>query len=258
MLHESDWHVTATYSYLDNLGSPAFAWEFLRRNSEYQAAYRLSVSNDDAALETSEQVAQKWGLHFMADPDLRADRAHVMWLPHLNPAVVVVAPAPDEFTEARSISELRPAISRRVANGEHWLLDKGGDALPVALFDGGDTARPAAIVIPLDSSFSMRMKAAHCFGNVMAGGAPGRAPDALTARQRRRLQLILRGLDGSLARCSCREIAEVLFGPNSIPTGPGWNSHGLRGRTRRLCKRGLDLMHGEYRDLLRDPRQFRG
>src|SRR5262249_17907213 len=147
---------------------------------------------------TSEQIAEQWGLHFMVDPDLRADRAHVVWLPHLNPATVVVAPAPDEFTEARSISDLTPAFLRRVANGEHWVLDQGGDALPVALIDGANASRPAAIVIPLDSSFAMRMEAAHCFHNAMACGTPGRAPDALTAQQRRRLQLILRGLDGWL------------------------------------------------------------
>jgi hypothetical protein len=258
MLYVSECQAADAYTYLDLLGSTAFAWEFLRRNSAYRAAYRLIASNDDAAAETSEQIAQQWGLHFMADPDRRADRAHVAWLPHLNPATVVVAPAPDEFTEARSISELTPAFSHRIANGEHWFLDQGGDALPVALVDGAHAAGPSAIVIPLDSSFAMRMEAAHCFHNAMECGTPGRAPDALTAHQRSKLKLILCALDGRLARRSCREIAEVLFGPNSIPAGPEWNSHDLRGRTRRLCKRGLDLMQGEYRDLLRYPRQFRG
>jgi len=257
MLVESCWRAADTYTYLDDLGSTSFAWEFLRRNPGYRAAYESIIGNSDVTPEMSERIAQEWGLQFAVAPDLRADRAPVVWLPHLNPGTVVVAPAPDEFAEARSISELTPAFSHRGANGEHWLLDRGGDALPVALIDGADAAKPAAIVIPLDSSFSMRMKAAHRFGNAMAGGAPGRAPDTLTAKQRHRLQLILRGLDGCLARRSCREIAELLFDPNSIPAGPEWISHGLRGRTRRLCKRGLDLMQGEYRDLLRNPRQLR-
>jgi hypothetical protein len=197
------------------------------------------------------------GCDFAADPNLPADRAPVVWLPHLNPTTVFVAPAPDECAEARPISELTPAFSRRTADGEHWLLDQGSDALPVALIDGANTAGPSAVVIPIDSSFNMRIKAALCLVNAMADGTPGRAPETLTAQQRRRLGLILRSLDGWLADCSYREIAEVLFGPNSVPAGRAWSTDGVRGRTIRLCKRGLDLMNGAYLNLLRYPRQFR-
>jgi hypothetical protein len=52
----------------DSLAMKAFAWEFLRRNSEYRAAYRSIASEGDAA-----SVAQRWGC--AVDPDLRADRA---------------------------------------------------------------------------------------------------------------------------------------------------------------------------------------
>jgi hypothetical protein len=196
------------------------------------------------------------GCDFAADPNLGADRAAVMWLPHLNPAAVVVAPAPEEFTEARPIGELTPAYSRRTGSGEHWLLDQGADALPVALINGADTAQPAAVVIPLDSSLPMRIEATLLLWRAMTGHARGRAPDTLTAQQRRRLGLILRGLDGRLTGCSYRTIAEVLFG--RAPAGADWRGHDLRGRTIRLCRRGLDLMRGEYLNLLRYPRQFRG
>jgi len=197
------------------------------------------------------------GCDFAADPDLSADRAPVVWLPHLNPATVIVAPAPTEFTDARSMGELTPAFSRRTTNGEHWLLGQGANALPVALMRDVDTARPAAVVIPLDSSFSTRIGAARLLRRAMTGGASGRAPDALTAQQRSRLGLILRGLDGRLAGCSYRAIAEVLFGRGSVPAGREWKTHEVRGRTIRLCDRGLDLMDGEYLNLLRRPRRFR-
>jgi hypothetical protein len=258
MLYESDWPSADAYTYLDALGSTAFAWEFLRRNSVYRAAYQLIASNGDAAPETSEQFAQQWGLHFMADPDLRADRASVVWLPHLNPTTVVVAPAPDEFTDARPINELMRTFSRRVTNSEHWLIDHGGDARPVAVIDGGDTARPAAVVIPLDSNAPMRLKSALHFWEAMTGNVSGQTPDGLTAQQRRTLKLILRALDGKLAGGSYRAIAEVLFGPSSIPAGRAWVSHDLRSRIIRLYHRGLDFVRGEYLDLMLHPRQFRG
>jgi hypothetical protein len=93
------------------------------------------------------------GCYLAADPSLDADGACVVWLPHINPTTVVVGPAPDEFVEACSISEL--TLSRLTANGEHWLLDRR-DALPMALIGGMDTARRVAVVIPLDDSFPVR------------------------------------------------------------------------------------------------------
>jgi hypothetical protein len=259
MLYECDWQAADAYTYLDFLGSTAFAWEFLRRNSDYQAAYRAIASAGDTTPETSEQVAQQWGLHFMADPDLRTDRAHVAWLWHLNPATVIVAPAPDEFTETLSINELTPTFSRRTADGEHWILGQGGDALQVALIDGANTARSAAVVIPFDNCPEIRLKAALRFCEaITTGHVSGPTPDGLTAQQRNRLKLILRVLDGKFAGCSYRTIAEGLFERSSVPAAREWGDHGLRSRIRRLYRRGLDLVHGQYLDLLVDPQQVHG
>jgi hypothetical protein len=180
-----------------------------------------------------------------------------VWLPHLDPTTVVVGPAPDEFIEARSISEVTLPLSRLTSNGQCWLLDRGRDALPIALIGGMDTARRVAVVIPLDDSFPARAEAAGRLFNALTGRTPVRPPNALTAQQRRRLGLVLRGLDGWLERCSYRQIAKVLFGPKSIPAGRGWKTHELRGRTIRLCSRGRDLMHGAYLNLLRHPGEFR-
>jgi hypothetical protein len=65
------WRLATAYSYLDGLGSEAFAWEFLRRNPDYRAAYRSISSADDVAL-----VAQRWG--WATDPDLRADQVSMI------------------------------------------------------------------------------------------------------------------------------------------------------------------------------------
>ncbi len=67
------WRFDGTYSYLVGLSSKALAWEFLRRNNEYRAAYRSNASADDAAL-----IAHRWGL--ASDPDLRADHPSIAGL----------------------------------------------------------------------------------------------------------------------------------------------------------------------------------
>lgn len=73
-----NWRLGDGYSYIKNLGFSAFAWEFLRRNADYRAAYRASAGKDDEAL-----VVQRWGCvaYCAADPDLRADHVEIMWLP---------------------------------------------------------------------------------------------------------------------------------------------------------------------------------
>jgi Family of unknown function (DUF6499) len=68
MPYESDWRAATTYTYLDDFGSMAFAWEFLRRNSTYRAAYFSIASGDDAASEMSERIAQRWGLRSRGRP----------------------------------------------------------------------------------------------------------------------------------------------------------------------------------------------
>jgi Family of unknown function (DUF6499) len=59
-----DWRSAAAYTYLDDLGSTAFAWEFLRRNSDYQHDYRSILDDAGTSPETSEPLARRWGLRF--------------------------------------------------------------------------------------------------------------------------------------------------------------------------------------------------
>jgi len=181
----------------------------------------------------------------------------VVWLPHLNPATVVVAPAPAKFTEATSIGGLMLNFAHRAVDGEHWLVEDGGAPLPVVLIDGANAATPAAVVLPLDGSFAIRLEAAIRLLRALTSRAGGRPADDLTAQQRSRLGLALRCLDGRLAGCSYHTIAEALFGQSRVPSGPHWKTHDLRDRTIRLCRRGTELMHGGYLNLLRHSRRFR-
>ena len=197
------------------------------------------------------------GYAFAADPDLQSDRVPIVWLPDLDPAAVLVTPAPETFANASPIGSLTPAFRSRAADGEHWLVGDGPSRLPLVLIGGASAATPAAVVIPLDGDFAARADAALRLWCVATGRLRGRPPDRLTPQQRQRLQLILRALDGRLAGHSYRVIAQGLFGETRIPAEPGWKTHDLRDRTIRLCRRGLKLMRGGYLDLLHHPRQSR-
>jgi hypothetical protein len=170
---------------------------------------------------------------------------------------VLVAPAPETFTDASPIGALTPVFTRQAAEGEHWLVNDRRGRLPVVLIGGANAATPAAVVIPLDADFAARADAALRLWRSATGRSCGQSQDRLTLQQRRRLVLALRALDGRLAGNSYRVIAQGLFGETPTTTGPAWKTHDLRDRTIRFCRRGLELMRGGYLDLLRHPHQRR-
>ncbi len=197
------------------------------------------------------------GCDFPIDPNLRADRAPLLWLPHLDPGAVLVAPAPETFSDARNVGVMTPTFERHAADGDYWLVNDGHGRLPAVLMGGASAATPAAVVIPLDADFAARANAALRLWRAVTGQPRGRPPDRLTRQRRQRLGLALRTLDGRLAGETYRVIAQILFGDTRIPAGPGWKTHDLRDRTIRLARAGLELMQGGYLDLLRYPRPQR-
>ena len=59
-----DWRSPTAYAYLDNLNPAELAWEFLRRNSDYQRDYRAIASDGAGEADFPEQVILRWGLPF--------------------------------------------------------------------------------------------------------------------------------------------------------------------------------------------------
>jgi hypothetical protein len=111
---------------------------------------------------------------------------------------------------------------------------------------------PLLIELPLDANSDIRLQAAHRFWCAIDGRRLGASPLALPPARRRRLALMMRALDASLARHSYREIAEGLFGKERL-RGRSWKDSDLRSLTIRLVKNGIALMRGGYRALLRSP-----
>ena len=58
-----DWRSPSAYAYLDQLDPSGLAWEFLRRNPDYQREYR-TVTRNPARTELSETIQRRWGLRF--------------------------------------------------------------------------------------------------------------------------------------------------------------------------------------------------
>ena len=97
-------------------------------------------------------------------------------------------------------------------------------------------------------------KAAQSLGRALSARPPCSSLPDLPLQRRQRLALVLRALDACNEDRNYRAIAEGLFGKDRIPER-AWKTHDLRNRTIRLVQRGLALMRGGYRELLRPKTQ---
>jgi len=56
-----DWRSADAYAYANRLGAADLAWEFLRRNHDYQNEFSAMNS---AAPHVEKEAARRWGLRF--------------------------------------------------------------------------------------------------------------------------------------------------------------------------------------------------
>jgi hypothetical protein len=187
-----------------------------------------AVSHETALSELSD----RWGCMFIRDPILPADGDPLIWRPELVPLSLTLVAAPDGYPEAqgplpRDVDAARIRLQR--VDGLHLLIeDADGDHrlwLP-----GASASDKLAAMVVLDDRFALRI--------------------AALIRHLRRLALMLRALDGHLARASYREIADALFGSEAVARY-AWKTSSIRGQTIQLVKDAVRTMKGGYRRLLR-------
>jgi len=58
------WRSEGAYAYLNDLEPAELAWEFLRRNPEYQRDYRTAADSTADQAEFPESLIARWGLRF--------------------------------------------------------------------------------------------------------------------------------------------------------------------------------------------------
>jgi hypothetical protein len=172
-----------------------------------------------------------------------------VWTPGVLPSVVCLT----ELGAKHSNPAFQlPAKAARMLSafpsGDH-ILRVSGTVIRLQISASGIKAY--GVLLPLDQLFDHRVAAAINVERWLSGGTP--APlQMMPLRQRKRLILALRALDGRLAKASYREIASVLFGLGDA-TGRAWKNHDLRDRTIRLARLGTSLMAGGYKRLLVYP-----
>lgn len=59
-----DWREASAYDYLHDLSPDELAWEWLRRNDSYRAAYRRLKRHHGMTGPEATEFAREWGLRF--------------------------------------------------------------------------------------------------------------------------------------------------------------------------------------------------
>jgi hypothetical protein len=70
----SRWQASSNYDYVDDLGAAELAWEWLRRNGDYQRDYAAIEQRPDEAGQLKEMARQRWRLHYPRQPKPESHR----------------------------------------------------------------------------------------------------------------------------------------------------------------------------------------
>lgn len=239
------WRPMAAYLYVLHLDESALAWEYLRRNADYQLAWRRSQ-----AARKPRADATRFGLRHLEDPSLDGRDAGPDWIVDLQqilflqPAVLDSAlpfclwdfPGLKRLRDEKShalmtvrhgSTQLRVAISAALGDGMGYVL---------ALHADDDQLRRWR-----ERSSDVEMMQARHLSATHAGGRPSRT----TALHARALQVF----DAVHSGATHRDIADALFGAETV-TAQWEPDSSLRAHVRHVIWRGTMLVNGGYRSLL--------
>lgn len=208
----ADWRSTAPYAVLARCDRALLAWEWLRRDR----AFRL------AALGGDDRDAARFGLLCFEQPELGAPHTRPFWRADIDPGVLTAIAAPSDGPNALDLGCLaRLATVRSDADGEHWLLSDGCQALRLDITAGTLLAGPVHLRWRMAGieGLEPQLDALRRLILLRRLGRFG-VPTQPTRERARRWATLLRVHDALLDGASPREIAAVFYG--SETAGPRW------------------------------------
>lgn len=252
------------YRYLLGLAPCGLAWEFLRRNPDYQRDWRLSSPGQVTRLSFNNgwqairlrrryRQAEGWGLKFFADPRESALTADTFWHPDVYGRTLAVLLSTWNSAKRPSLNDCSCQKSLLITAAGRWVARLSADRLSLQLsaLEGLRLSDKLA-VLPvitdmLDTKRQVRLlqEFSDLFHDALD---TGRARPGLLKLQNCLEALV--ALDGHLAGASYREIARVIVGEDRVEAEWHGGQGALKTRIVRAVKRGQTLMIGGYKSLL--------
>lgn len=244
-----------------------WAWEWLRRNGDYQASkdigafVRRRVIRETPMLtiiELERPHQSRWGLCFAEDPDRPFHHAAVFWNGDVDPAVCPVAATPAPRGAPSCVLDLeRLKIAATVlvmpSGEQHVVLCDGIHALQLHVRNGSVVGGPVRLAYELQNFEKLPEHAVTIerLGSVLSRA---RFPSELLAKEPNadRWLLALKAIELEAVGHSHAEIADRLYpGSDQGNFTTDWR----RSRVRRLLEAGHALIKGDYLKILsRSPK----
>jgi hypothetical protein len=241
----SSWGASAAYLYILGLDHVSLAWEYLRRNSSYQADWRDLAARSDSA------CTVRWGLRYLEDPRRDARAAEPLWRP-LPASSVHLMRHGDADAAVKFHFWGIPGQKSLLHDGLGIQLTARNSCVRRALLapDLG-TDEPYGFLVPAGSRTQDCCRAVNEFAapyhtrEAAKLQDPPQRPTRSTLSHMRTLQAI----DGARSGASHREIARAIFGTDAVKAQ--WSPDGeLRAQIRYFLRRGTAFTDGAYRTLL--------
>lgn len=253
----------ARYAYLLKVCRSDLAWEYLRRNPDYQRNYRLSRRGADrprrlgsgqylTRLRRRSPRCERWGLDPFVDPRCPAPLAPLCWT--FGEAAPVLDGIAERATgHAPAALSIRGyAAARHIVigpTGEEYVLLRDAERAASLRLEGSRASLGAVKVTFLVRDLPDPQPLAQRFRTLRRLIAAPR-PEVRPSRTRLFHRDALIALDARLVGLSHREIAVLLHGADAVRSSWSHSSGSIRERIRNLLARGQALRDGGYRKLL--------
>ena len=251
------------YVHTRSLDRPGWAWEFLRRNADYNrecGEHGIGTQHEAInakgihcfQLKQRSTAAEAWGLVAFETPQHAALEANVFWHPDTTKRIVrctamaSAKPAEGGF-DLGSLCGRRSLLiadDAEFAVVQGWqrsarLMSRGqsllsGPSHVTFHIEGLDRVGPVSEALQVLASFKDKSPRLE-----LEFGQTGL-----------RLRECLAALDGHLEGRSYRDIAQVLYGKDRVAETWTSDTRFMKDKVRRAVERGVELMNGGYRKLL--------
>jgi len=247
----ADWRNGAAYAPLLDADRSVLAWEWLRRDPGYRAAWTAAWSSGtrDGAV-----GAEPWGLQIFEPPYLAAPHARPIWCAQSHPLVLAaIAAGPGEERDWFDLDRLAPfaRLVRSKSGREHLLISDGLHAVRLDVLAGTLTSGPVELRY-LVSGLASAERPLLTLRRLLVLTRTGRFSRMLHPPEPRAKRWVpmLRTFDALAAGADQREVAGILFRPGARE--PRWRSvePSLRSRVQRLVRGARFMAGGGYLGLL--------